>query len=202
MKDTHQNKIIELYSTYNSSIKPLIAVIEARYESFPPQIFNELRAFTDHIAQCHLPNITEEKIEAELGKAKRHIKRIVFDCFKFLNVSYHDEIVKFEKQCANIDFTTIGDGTFFIEYRKKRSQAVEAVREAKVTESNDNYKAFELYEKSFHLYNELIALIDNNISDVHRAKAKYKKRFTLKVIAWFVTAILSGIISFIVANIF
>lgn len=48
-----QPKLKNLYQTYNTVIKPLIADIEARYEEFPISIFNEIRAFNDHVARCY-----------------------------------------------------------------------------------------------------------------------------------------------------
>lgn len=45
--------MLPLYKTYNDVIKPLIATIEAKTEKFPTPLFNELRAYNDHIAQCY-----------------------------------------------------------------------------------------------------------------------------------------------------
>ena len=76
----------KLFSQYNNNIKPLIAEIEARGEVMPQPLFNEIRAFTDHIARCYRKDITDECISDELSKANRHIVRITLDCFKCLNI--------------------------------------------------------------------------------------------------------------------
>lgn len=58
-----KNKISELYEIYLGLIKPLLSEIEANYEQFPEPLFNEIRAFNDHISRCYIPNIspTEKK---------------------------------------------------------------------------------------------------------------------------------------------
>ena len=86
MNSLFEEKSTELFSQYNQVIKPLIAEIEARSEKMPQPLFNEIRAFTDHIARCYFPDISDERMLDELEKANRHIVRITLDCFKCLNV--------------------------------------------------------------------------------------------------------------------
>ena len=79
-----ENRVRELYVEYNTVIKPLIAEVEARMEQFPLPIFNEIRALHDHISRCYSDNITDAQIEKELEKGKRHVVRIILDCYKYL----------------------------------------------------------------------------------------------------------------------
>ena len=95
----------------------LIAEIEVRYEKFPSPIFNEIRAFNDHIARCHREDISDLEIEDELKKAKGHIERIILDCYKFLNVELHRKVIKqFDKRTRGIDLGVINNGEFFLFY--------------------------------------------------------------------------------------
>ena len=53
-------RIIALYQSYNTVIKPLIAEVEARTEQFPLPLFNEIRALHDHIARCYSDGFSAE----------------------------------------------------------------------------------------------------------------------------------------------
>ena len=75
--------IEECYVSYCSVIKPLIAQIEARSEKLPLQLFNEIRAFNDHIARCFYNSPSEEYIIQQTDKAQRHISRLALDSLKF-----------------------------------------------------------------------------------------------------------------------
>lgn len=198
MNKKQSEELANLYNTYNETIKPLIALIEARFEKFPLPIFNEIRAFNDHVAQCYRKGIGTDYIQGELNRAERHIKRIVFDCFKYLNVSLNDFVVKFEKQTKKIDLTTINNGDFFVKYKKLRASAIQAVRDAKKVESKDNQTAFEKYEEAFNIYCDLEELINSNFTNIIWARAKFNLGMIGKIILWLLAAILSGVISSIV----
>ena len=93
-----ENKVRELYVDYNTVIKPLIAEVEARMEQFPLPLFNEIRALHDHISRCYSDNITDKQTNEELEKGKRHVVRIILDCYKYLNLSLHDSM----RVCHNV----------------------------------------------------------------------------------------------------
>lgn len=184
-----------LYNTYNQVIKPLIAEIEARSQNFPLPIFNEIRAFNDHIAQCYLDDVAEEQIDKEIHKAERHIVRIVLDCYKYLIVFLDERIVRFEKQTRHIDLTLIDNGEFYPKYRRLRKECVQKVRNAKRKESQDNGSSIELFEEAYNLYTDLEDLIEEKAQDVNWARKKFKIRKLLKIFLWLTAAILSGFIS-------
>jgi hypothetical protein len=191
----HIEELYCLYNTYNGTIKPLIALIEARYERFPQPIPNEIRAFNDHIAQCYRKEVSDEYITEELNRANRHIKRIIFDCFKFLNVSLNDFVVQFENQTKKVDLTTINNGEFIIKYRKLRAASTSAVRDAKRLEPRDNQQAFKKYEEAFNLYMDLEDFINENVTSIQWARAKFTTQRFAKIVLWVLSAVISGIIS-------
>ena len=96
--ETIYSSLKPLYKSYNEVIKPLVAEIEARGQEFPLPLFNEIRAFNDHVAQCYWDDATDEKIKSETYKAERHITRIVLDCYKYLTLLLYDRVIKFEHQ--------------------------------------------------------------------------------------------------------
>lgn len=191
--------ISPLYVEYNEVIKPLIAELEAREEASPQPIFNEIRAFNDHIARCYRDDIESDKIAEEIEKAQRHIKRITLDCFKYLNVSLYEKIHKFEKQTKNIDLTVINNGLFYPKYRRLMKLTVQTVRQAKKEETVDTNRALEGYQEGYNLYCALEELIDDNLEVVKWARIKFSFKRTLSVIGWLLTAIISGLLSIFIS---
>lgn len=195
-------RIIALYQDYNTVIKPLIAEVEARTEQFPLPLFNEIRALHDHIARCYSDAITPAQISSEIHKAKRHVVRIMLDCYKCLNLSLHDEVLLFEKQTKHIDLTVLQNGTFYPKYKTLRMNAVQAVRKAKSLESLDTNAALDAYQNSYNVYCELEGMIDSITPDLHWAHIRFSVRRLLQVTLWILSAIVSGIISILLAKCF
>lgn len=188
-------KISELYTSYNEVIKPLIAEIESRFEHFPLPMFNEIRALNNHIAQCYRKGVSDETIEKELFKAERHIRRIISDCYKYLNVSLHDRIIRFERQTRRIDLTLLDNGTFYSQYLDLRKRAEQLIRNAKRTESSNNDESLDLFQDAYNTYTELEELILGRTVKINWARVKFTSRKVIKLLLWFLTAVISGFIS-------
>lgn len=137
------------YQQYCGVIKPLIAQIEATSEKIPLQLFNEIRAFNDHIARCFYQNPTEVYIAEQIQKAERHIVRMTLDCFKCLNVIQYQRIELFEQQTSQIDLTVIDNGIFYPEYSRLKVEAAQLVRNAKQQEATDTLQALDLYQQAY-----------------------------------------------------
>lgn len=197
-----ENRVRELYVEYNTVIKPLIAEVEARMEQFPLPIFNEIRALHDHISRCYSDNITDAQIEKELEKGKRHVVRIILDCYKYLNLSLHDSILLFEKQTKNIDLTVLQDGTFYPQYKSLRTKAIQTVRKAKNIEARDRDTALDAYQESYNIYTSLENLIDGVVPDLHWARVRFRIRKSWQVVLWILSAVLSGVVSIFLADLF
>lgn len=54
VKDEIFTKIHDLNYSYENVVKVLLATIESLDERMPISIFNESRAFTDHLARCYV----------------------------------------------------------------------------------------------------------------------------------------------------
>lgn len=186
-----------LYNQYNHTIKPLIAEIEIRYESFPTPIFNEIRAFNDHIARCYMEPNNNELVDIQVRKAKGHIERMILDCYKFLNVSMYDSVIKgFDKKYKGVDLSIIGNGDFFVEYKKTKKEIILLLKDAKSKEQLENKDcSIKLYEKAHNRYTDLENLILDNISNLFWAKNKYCVKKILRILGWLLSAIISGFVS-------
>lgn len=196
MIEQYHEELLNLYNEcYNETLKPLLATVESLYEEQPVVIFNEIRSFNDHIARCYRPDANEDFIRDNLTKAKSHLKRAILDCFKHLNVYYYEVSRKFERNCRNVDLTTVSNGEFYIKYRKLKQSAVNTVRKAKKVETIDIEKAFDTYQKAYSEYAALDDFINQNLTNINWAKVKFTVKRTLKFFAWLLSAIIAGIIS-------
>ena len=202
----NSKQIIALYDDYNTIIKPLIAEVEARTEQFPLPLFNEIRALHDHIARCYFKDITPEQRNIEIHKAERHVLRIILDCYKCLNLSIHDSVLLFEKQTRHVDLTVLQNGTFYPKYKSLRSDAVRAVRKAKILESINTSEALDFYQQHLkaivRLVKHVLLLMDTTAPDVHWARVHFTVRRALQVLLWILSAVASGIISIVLADLF
>lgn len=195
-------RIIALYNSYNTIIKPLIAEVEARTEQFPLPLFNEIRALHDHIARCYSDGFSAEQVDTEIHKAERHVVRIMLDCYKCLNLSLHDAVLLFEKQTKHVDLTVLQDGTFYPKYKSLRAQAIQTVRKAKSLESMDTDVALDMYQNAYNVYSDLELMLDSVATDIHWARVRFTVRRILQVLLWIASAIASGIVSILLTNLF
>ena len=190
-------RLTPLYNKYNSVIKPLIAEIEVRFESFPISIFNEIRAFNDHVSRCYLRPDNEEWINIQIHKAEGHIERIILDCYKFLNVSLYDSVIKkFDKEYKGVDLSNINNGDFLIQHKKITREIIIRLKEAKSKEAlEDKSESIAIYEEVHNKYTELETLIEKNCRNLSWAKNKFYVNKIWKIVLWLASAIVSGIVS-------
>lgn len=195
MTPTQQHQIEDCYVAYCEVIKPLIAQIEASSEKLPLPLFNEIRAFNDHIARCYYNSPDEDYIAEQIDKAQRHITRIALDCFKCLNVILYQKIELFERQTRNVDLTVIDNGTFFPGYSRMKVEAASLVRQAKNLEFQNIDLALGKYQDSFNLYSELVDRINAISEKVKWARVRFHVKRWSTVIAWIVSVVISAVIS-------
>ena len=190
-KNIIHNKLSPLYNNYNEVIKPLIADIESKYQEFPDSIFNEIRAFNDHVARCYIENVTEGNINEEIKKAESHIVRISLDCYKYLAIWLHDYFVDFK---ANFDITMIDNGEFAPAFYKTQVQGIKVLREAKKNESYDKQVAFNKFEEAYNIYSELYIKIEDHFPKIMWAKKAWKLRIKENFLLILVSAVLGVVL--------
>ncbi len=205
MTNSHNQILTQHYKLYNTVVKPLIATYEAREQKFPTPIFNESRAFTDHIARCYIDNAEDDFITKQLSRAGRHLNRMILDCYKYLIVSYDDAIKQFEERTKKIDVTIINDGDFYKKLSTLRKDAISALRKAKEFESKENGNDTQIYEKfelAFNLYCEINFLIESNLDKITWAKTKTDSRNRRWLLITISSTIISGIVSWLLSDFF
>lgn len=195
MTDSEQQVVAALYKRYNVVIKPLIAEIEARSEKMPLPLFNEIRAFNDHVAHCYLENADSKMVGDELEKAGRHINRITLDCFKCLNVILYEKLEVFERQTRNVDLTVLDNGCFYPEYKRLRKEAASYVKEAKLKEGVCLQEALGNYQEAYKCYVKIDELVDCRTEDVKWAKVRFRVKKVVTVVLWVLSVLLSALVS-------
>ena len=176
MTDKENAKLEELYGIYNETIKLLIAEIEALTQKFPIEVFNEIRAFTDHIARCYLPVSMGIDKGTELRKAESHIIRITFDCYKHLNVAYFEKLRLFlAEDGTGVDYRDIENGEFFKNIWEGKEEAEKLSFEARKLESIDKNASLGYWQKLHVHYSLLFTYIKENDTNITWARSKFKR---------------------------
>lgn len=158
-----EERISEILLVYRDTIKPLLADIQYRRGGkLPDNFLNEIRALNDHIARCYRDGNGLETVNRELTKAEGHLRRLVYDCFKQLNIYISDTLNAKEKRFYSDMWLTYEGGRFWREYSKNRKYAQLNVIEAKKKESFDADGAMSCYEKAFQNYRHAEELLLSN----------------------------------------
>ena len=74
-----------------------------------------------------------------------------------------------------MDLTVLQNGTFYPKYKSLRSDAVRAVRKAKILESINTSEALDIYQQAYNKYSELELLMDTTAPDVHWARVHFTR---------------------------
>jgi len=183
-------KLSELYTCYNTVIKPLIADIESKQQEFPDSLFNEIRAFNDHIARCYMSDFTDDMILSEINRAESHIIRITLDCYKYLAVWFDDYFKHFK---VDFDISLIDNGEFAPYFYTIQLKGRKLSKEAKSNESYDKQLSYEKYQEAYNVYSELYKKIDEILP-----KIQWARKFRLNFLSIIISAIVSGIITAII----
>ncbi|KAA6350148.1 hypothetical protein EZS27_002414 [termite gut metagenome] len=114
-----------------------------------------------------------------------------------MNVKLYDIVIKkFSKRTKYIDLVSIGNGEFYIEYKKHRQYIIENLKKAKLLEIKpEKEDAICLYEQVHNKYAELELLITKNDTNIGWAVVKFSVKRALAFLGWLMSAIISGFIS-------
>lgn len=193
-------RINSIFEIYKESVKPLLVDIQVRSKKgkLPDNFLNEIRALNDHIARCYREDITPKDIERELTKAEGHLRRLIFDCFKQLNIYLSDFLEYKERWFFSEFWITYNNGVFWSEYSRHRIDAQTNVIEAKKIETLDPDGAMISYENAFINYRKAENLIRSN--NCMLLRSLFHKYFNLSknFSWWFLGTVLLTLISTII----
>lgn len=155
-----KERLETLIRDYREQIKPLMDDMNVRLGGvYPENCLNEIRAMLDHVSRCYraetikIKSEEKEKIcNEELSKAEGHLRRLMYDCFKQLNILLFDAIHQKERQTYSSHWLYIKGGQFWSTYTNNLQIAMASVVEAKKNESYDPDMALECYDRAYNAY--------------------------------------------------
>lgn len=195
MTEENLRLLEDVYKQYINPIKPLLAEIEALYEKFPLQLYNEIRALNDHVARAFVAG-SEIKCKEQISKAESHVNRIILDCYKCLNLYYKRESESFDRSIASVEPRDDVEMALLLDYGKLSDDAVRLVEYAKINEKQDDKDAtYQNFEKAYLAYRALHDFIIKNRRQVFRLHRKRIFRFVRAALWAVITFVLGCVIT-------
>ena len=161
-------------------------------------ILNELRALNDHIARCYIEGATDDQIYGEVCKAEGHLKRLIYDSFKQLNIIFYDYVNNFERKHAGLHWILVDNGTFWDDYTNKRLEITQSIESAKINESINAQKAYEYYQKAYELQEEIYQLLESKQNLLVKSLLKKIADAVVSYWGWFLSTVALSVIPMII----
>ena len=178
-----------IYETYLEVVCPLVTTYEVLTGEYPVPIANEIRAIFTHLARCNRSDSSVSYRQKESRNARRHLQRVLRDCFKYVCIAYDDAYKEFSRLYCRVDLTTVDNGNFLPElsaaYAKARNSFIAARHEECAI--RDDLKVLNLYQDAMIAYEKVYNLISGqNLEKFVRLK---RRRFWSEVIKTFFAVI-------------
>lgn len=187
-------KYDELISSY-MEIKPVLTDLYQRNGNHHIDgILNEIRALNDHVARCYRDDMEIDAAYNELCKAEGHLKRLIYDCFKQLNILFYDFAADYETKYFDSHWLCFDNGEFWRKYTSKRKEITSNVEQAKIHESSNSEKTFEFFQNAYVLQGEVYDLLEEHKEalQLSRVKSYWQKINSLK--GWVLSTIALAVI--------
>ena len=153
-KDNLLEREKHIYEQYETVIAYFIAELEVRDNEYPIEVFNEIRATFTHLSRYKLNNSVADLISAE-----RHIKRAILDCFKYMCISFAEEVKEFRESYRKVDLKIADNGKFLPELDRLENEAKETYINAKKKEIEGMLPEDYMYYSRMHIINIMIYLV-------------------------------------------
>lgn len=196
-----ENSLVErekhIYEQYENVIAYFIAELEVRDTEYPIEVFNEIRSTFTHLSRYKLNDS-----ESDLLSAERHVKRATLDCFKYMCISFAEEVNKFREAYKKVDLKIADNGKFLPRLDKLENEARNVYIDAKKKEIKGLVSEDELYEKFEDAYNKYHAVSDfleESNEAILFASSHSKQSNVINIVSIVVSigSIIFGIIGFI-----
>ena len=147
-------QIVELYTKYNETLRPLVSEIEGRNEYFEEPLLINVASMFDYIAL----SATDE--EGCLEKATHHLDLCISQSYQYLIKNLDEKMKAFEKRCNVSDRKLLDGGTFIGKYTSLKEDAKRCVRSGC---QKTDIEALEDYATAYNLYAKIEKLIDREL---------------------------------------
>lgn len=163
-------------------------------------VLNEMRALNDHIARCYLDGVTEDFQYEELCKAEGHLKRVIYDCFKQLDIIFYENVRRYERNHFGVHWLLLNGGTFWVEYNNLQRNVLELTESAKTLESSNSEKAFDEYQKAYVEQDKLYRLLDAHAENLQLRWCDKLHVWIVRNKMWIASAVVLSIIASIISR--
>ena len=194
---TIDERVREIYRTYNEVICPYVLEYELLSGKFPTEILNEIRSILTHLSKCFLSDDNKIK-ESNIIKAEGHIKRTILDCYKYICITYDDEYKAFERKYRYTDLSLIYNGEFLPELLESRKNAVKLMKDARKSDlaiNSDDVincdEAYKKYEDAFVAYSSIYNHINNSYKKLENLRKKTLLKNIFAIGGWIISIILA-----------
>ncbi|MCD8119475.1 MAG: hypothetical protein LUE29_08360 [Lachnospiraceae bacterium] len=175
-----------IYEQYQNVIAYFIVELEVRDTEYPVEIFNEIRAIFTHLSRYKI-----QESEDDLMSAERHVKRAILDCFKYMCVSYAEEITQFRNAYRKVDLKIADNGKFLPKLDLLEHEARAAYIAAKNSEIRGNISEenlYQMYENTYDKYKKLSDFLVDSNEAILFASSHSKRSNFINIISIIVTA--------------
>lgn len=202
-----KDRLETLLSNYREQAKPLMDDINARLGVYPENCLNEIRAMLDHVSRCYRADdnsdLSEEEknkvADEELAKAESHLRRLMYDCFKQLNILLYDAIHEQEKKTYSSHWLYIDGGKFWSDYTNGLQKAIESVVDAKKNESYEPDLAMECYDSAYNSYCAVEQILIRHKKDLLYSRCLKYIEAVNNWATWIVLTVVLSIISSLIS---
>lgn len=182
MTTQQKKRIADIYTQYHNVVKPMVISLEIDDVEYPVEILNEVRAIMNHMAKCVMIEQNSElgssnDIDDNIHDAERHLKRAIFDCYKYACISAEDYYERFCRRMKHVDLGIVDNGEFSLELSKLYTRAKNMLKKAKCKENeiakhSDSAEVFNLFQDAFVAYSEMRDHIDSSMERTERVRHK------------------------------
>ena len=179
-------KLHEIYSRYNTELKPLIAEQETRMSAFEEPLLLNLSKMFDNLSQA----LTREgDVEVYLKEMNNMLSTCISQSYMYIAASIKDDVKRFEKNNGGTIRIKLEKGKFASAYENLKNEIRAIDKRCKSDKDNyishiDDYK--ESYHKCLKL-EEMIEGVNNTETLLHSSKGSW----LWTVIGWCLSIIIS-----------
>ena len=189
-----EDKYKDLIESY-VNIKPILSNLYKRNGNHHIEgILNEIRALNDHIARCYIPGLTDVQAFEELSKAEGHLKRLIYDSFKQLNIIFYDYTGDYERRFFGSHWISLNGGDFWSDYIRLRQLITRSVENAKLNESKDADIAFADYQAAYVAQESIYKMLESHKADLERGLLDKMVRVVSTNKSWLLSTVALAII--------
>lgn len=183
---TMDERLLEIYSRYNTELKPLIAEQEIRMSAFEEPLLLNLSKMFDYLSQAQSG---EENIQSKLKEMDNVLSVCISQSYMYIATAIKDNIKQFEKNNGGAIRIKLEMGTFVGKYENLKDEIRKIDKRCK-KDKNDYVTHIRDYEESYHKCLKLEQLIEE-VNNTETLLHSSKDSWLWTLIGWIVSIIIS-----------